>query len=265
MKVLIAHVGYRQYGGEDAAAESEVSLLQDRGHEVHLLNPMSSEFDSLPWPSKLGIAARPANHRHGSELAVDAIAAYAPDVVHVHNLFPLLGLGFMETFSRNGCGVLCTVHNYRMSCIAGTHVRAGKPCFRCVPGQHGPGVRLGCYRGSRLQSVVMARFATELWDCLSSGVVPQVTLPSQFMVDWYVGRGLSRRSVSLVPNYAAGAAVSEHRADRAAYVGRLSPEKGIVELIAAWPSTITRCSWRVRDLPRTPSEWRLRIGRMCAY
>src|SRR5262249_25956371 len=84
-----------------------------------------------------------------------------PDLVHLHNPYPLISPWIVRTAHRYGVPVVQTVHNYRHVCAAATFFRDGHPCHDCqgrlVPL---PAVVHSCYRGSRAQSVVMATTLT---------------------------------------------------------------------------------------------------------
>jgi len=53
-----------------------------------------------------------------------------------------------------GVPVVQTLHNYRLLCANGLFLREGAPCEACVARGPFHAVRHGCYRGSRLQTLV---------------------------------------------------------------------------------------------------------------
>lgn len=236
MRILIAHVSYEHRGGEDVVVETEARLLRDAGHEVSLLVMPSLEFRALPRREQISIAVMMGDHEHGRALIRDAVEMHHPDVVHFHNLYPLLGPGAIQEAAALGCATVQTLHNYRLSCIAGTHFRDGV-CELCSPGRPGNGVVRGCYRGSRTHSLVVARGCSRQWRLLHEQGKPDVALClTRFMRERLVDVGVPAERVLLKPN-----SVDDGQqppwGDRsgAVFVGRLSPEKGALQLVRAWP------------------------------
>lgn len=238
MKILIAHVRYRLRGGEDVVVDSEAALLREAGHEVALVDPSSIAFDSLPLGTRLEVGLRAGDHRYGRVLISRAILAHCPDVVHFHNLYPLLGPGAIAEAARLGCATVQTLHNYRLSCVAGTHYRDGAVCEECSPGRHVRGVRYGCYRQSRVETWWMARALDAQFAGLVARKFPHVVVClTEFMRDRLLSLGVPRESLIVKPNSVPPSTrrVPFERRNGAVYVGRLSREKGVRELVCAWP------------------------------
>jgi len=241
VKVLVAHTRYRQRGGEDAVADHEVDLLRGEGCSVDTLLPKSVEFDTLPLLVRLGAGLNAGDHRYGRALIRMAFEKSGiPDVVHFHNLFPMLGFGAVKEAGRCGCATVVTLHNYRLSCLAGSHLWAGAPCERCSPGHYGPGVARACYRGSRLQSAALSRGLARYWEGLRSPRSRTVVLClTEFMRERLVSRGLPTEAVVVKPNsvsdFGCNPDVSAHNG--ALFIGRLTPEKGALDLVRHWPAS----------------------------
>lgn len=238
MRILIAHVQYRYRGGEDAVVETEARLLRAAGHDVRTLNPLSSEFDHLALGIRLNIALNAGDHAYGRDLIRRAIEDWHPEVVHFHNLYPLLGVGAIAEAACMGCATVQTLHNYRLSCVAGTHFRNGAVCEECRPGKRAAGVRHGCYRGSRLQSFAMTRAAETNWRLLErKGLPHRLLCLTPFMYERLTQSGVPKRVLQIKPNSVddSQSAPGWSQREGAVFVGRLSAEKGVLELIDSWP------------------------------
>ncbi|MEY4601586.1 MAG: hypothetical protein RLZZ201_1277, partial [Actinomycetota bacterium] len=80
-----------------------------------------------------------------------------PDVVHLHNPYPLVSPTVIDDARERGVAVVATIHNFRLECMSGMLFRDGAICTACEAHRFPwPGVRHGCYRDSYAQSTVMA-------------------------------------------------------------------------------------------------------------
>ncbi len=88
MRILQVHNFYQQAGGEDMVVSNEQALLNDRGHETRLFSVSNDDIVGL-LPKLVAAWQTPYSHSAKTRLARE-IASFAPDIVHVHNFFPLL-------------------------------------------------------------------------------------------------------------------------------------------------------------------------------
>lgn len=236
MRVLVAHVAYRHQGGEDVVVDSEVRLLKEAGHHVAALVVPSDRFQSLPIVDRVSIVGRMGDHAVGHQLIREAIDEHRPDIVHFHNLYPLFGPGAMLEAARAGCATVQTFHNYRMSCVAGTHYWDGEVCEKCRPRSHTAGVIRGCYRQSRLQSAAMSRGVSAQWEALVELGLPHVGLClTDFMRERLSQYGARPETLLVKPNSVdSGQPLPWNERRGACFVGRLSSEKGAAELLSHW-------------------------------
>lgn len=241
VRLLLLHVDYRHPGGEEAVVETEGELLSAQSNlDVTTVRLASTGFDDLSYVERVAIAAEYPIHSHGRLLVRKLVEEYEPDVVHFHNLHPLLGVGAVMMARELGCGVVRTLHNYRLWCIAGTHLRRGAVCEDCVGRRGAWGVLHKCYRGSYLQSIVMSRGAAEdIRQTVSEGAVDVFVCVNDLQATRLLETGFPAERVIVKPN-TVGMATCASAAPRegACFIGRLSPEKGIVSLAEAWTSSI---------------------------
>lgn len=235
MKVLVLHNRYQLAGGEDAVVRAEVALLSGRGHAVRLLEVSN---DGIAGPASRLRAAGRAVWSFASEREVArALADDPPDVAHVHNFFPLLSPSVYRACRRAGVAVVQTLHNYRLLCPGALLFRDGAPCQDClgraVPW---PAVLHGCYRGSRPATAPVAAMlgihrALRTW----SERVDVFVAPSRFVRDRFVEAGFPADRIEVKPHFVGGDPVAgDGRGGYALAVGRISEEKGLRTLLAAW-------------------------------
>lgn len=240
MKLLLAHnfYGSRVPSGENVVFQLESELLAKRGHDVRTVVRRSDRLLRLGVLGKIaGAVATPWNPIAARAVQRE-VKAFRPDVVHVHNTFPLLSPAIFPAVGTLAACVL-TLHNYRLFCPAGILLRSGGTCTDCLERRSIlPALRHGCYRGSRLAtlplalSVAISR-AARLWQ---QHVDAFVAL-TEFQRDLMVHAGLPEERVFVKPNFYPGAptvAAWSERRPCAVFVGRLSEEKGVAHLIDAW-------------------------------
>src|SRR6266516_3011056 len=87
LRILFAHNAYLQRGGEESVVEAEIEMLRRYGHEVELYQRDNREIEQLGSARVLRDTVW--SRRSASELA-DLARRFKPDVVHAHNIFPLI-------------------------------------------------------------------------------------------------------------------------------------------------------------------------------
>ncbi len=154
MKILLIHCHYRLPGGEDAVFAAERALLERRGHTV--LTYVCSNEDALHGAGKLLLPLRAVWNRRAAREVAALIRQEGVDAVHIHNT--LLALSPAVVRAAKGCGVpvVQTLHNFRLFCPNGVLLRAGAVCEDCPARGLQCAVRHRCYRGSLLQTAVVA-------------------------------------------------------------------------------------------------------------
>lgn len=159
MHVLVVHNRYSsaQPSGENRVVDEELALLRAAGHRAELFERRSDDIAARSLPGKVAVPLLvPWNPAVRTELAA-RLRADRPDVVHVHNVFPLLSPAVLAACADAGVPVVATLHNYTQVCPPGTLHRDGGPCSACVGKKVPlPAVRHGCYRDSRLATVPLA-------------------------------------------------------------------------------------------------------------
>ncbi len=238
--ILKLHNRYRQTGGEEAVVAAEYALLASAGHDASLREMDNADIAGLSG-SMASFAAASGSEKSGAwlERLLDETGA---GIVHVHNFFPLLSPTIHLTAARRGVAVVQTLHNYRLLCAAATFLRDGEVCEKCVSGGRKWALIHRCYRGSlagSLASIRMQRatIGSRQW---LNGVHRFIAL-SEFARQKMIAGGLPAERVVVKGNFLESAPVPpetpmEKGNGRTGviYVGRLSAEKGVRELIEAW-------------------------------
>ena len=198
--VLILHNHYQQAGGEDAVAAGERALLREHGHEVHLHSVSNDAIQGL-WV-KTVTAWRTPYSQWGRRETTRIINETAPDIVHVHNFFPLLSPSVYDACLDAGVPVVQTLHNYRTICPGSLLMRDGKLCEDCIQGTPYQGALHGCYRDSRLGSLAVARMVDThrrrgTWE----NKVDRFIALTEFARGKFVQAGFPAQKIVVKPNF----------------------------------------------------------------
>jgi glycosyltransferase involved in cell wall biosynthesis len=235
MRVLMLHNHYQQPGGEDECFTAEAALLEAHGHRV---DRFVLHNDSI---GGLGLAATAAKTVWNAEVYRELrrrIRQDRPDIVHAHNLFPLISPAAFHAAKAEGVAVVQSVHNFRLFCVNANFLRDGSICETClgraVPW---PGVLHGCYRGSRALSAGVAAMTVthRLLGTWRRRVDLFIAL-SGFVRSKLIAGGIPEAQIAVKPNFLLDdpGPGPQARGDYAVFAGRLSPEKGVGTLVAAW-------------------------------
>lgn len=237
MRVLVVHNRYSSAvpSGENAVVDSEVRWLREASVEVDRFEVNNDDVLAASRPARLTAGLEAVWNRRRASALTEQIDRVGPDVVHLHNVFPLLSPSVLSVALRT-TSVVWTVHNYRIACIAGTFNRDGSPCTACLPTRRLAGIRYGCFAGSAAASAAVTVATSTFSRIARSGVVAAPV--SAHVGRWLIGRGFDPARVMIkhngVDDPGVTGNVSPGSSKRLLFVGRLAPEKGIRELLAAW-------------------------------
>ncbi|MBE9034022.1 glycosyltransferase family 4 protein [aff. Roholtiella sp. LEGE 12411] len=234
MKVLLLHNRYQFAGGEDGVVKAEKLLLEANEHHVSLLEVSNQDITNA-W-DKVATAVSAIYSYSAKEQVSREIIHFRPDIVHVHNFFPLLSPSIYDACHKHGVPVVQTLHNYRLACPKAMPFRNGKVCEDCI-GEliPWPSIVYGCYRNSRVQSSVVTAMIT--WHRLRNTWQERVDayiVFTEFQKEKMVQAGLPREKIYVKPNFifSPDATAKVYQRDQyLLFVGRLSEEKGISILI----------------------------------
>lgn len=251
MRVLEVHRCFYPKGGAEKVFFDTAALLRAHGHEVAFFSmegPMNqpSEFSKyfvsavdynrkglLNIPRSMGRLLYSWEARRRMD---QLIAAWRPDVAHLHNIYHQISPSILHSLKKAGLPIVMTLHDLKMVCANYYMLDNGKICHACRRGSYYHCLVKGCVKGSRLKSLpntiemYLHHKLLNIYD-----LVDVFIAPSQFLKDKIVEMGFKGRievlsnfvdETKIVPSYDA-------RERSIVYVGRLSYEKGIATLVEA--------------------------------
>lgn len=237
MHVLVVHNRYSsaQPSGENRVVDEEVGLLRAAGHRVDVFERRSDDIAARSLLGKVAVPLLvPWNPAVRTELAA-RLRAERPDVVHVHNVFPLLSPAVLAACADAGVPVVATLHNYTQVCPPGTLHRDGRQCTECVGSATSlPAVRHGCYRDSRLATVPLAVSLAVNRRRWWSGVERFFCI-SGAQRDILVRSGMPAERLAVKHNFVPDPGTRRTGpGEHVLFLGRLAEAKGVRLLMAAW-------------------------------
>jgi glycosyltransferase involved in cell wall biosynthesis len=266
MKILIIHNHYSKFSGEEAVVEGQIKLLEESGHQVITYFRKSSEIVSMPLGKLRSFFTALYNPRSKREIK-KLIAAEQPDLVHIHNLFPLIAPAILPVIKKADIPIVMTVHNYRLICPNGLFFSQGNICEACAgKGKEWHCITKNC-EASYFKSI---GYALRNWWARKQEYylkhVDAFACLTEFQKNKLASNGFSSEKLFVIPNMYSGKlnvhnSVSLNKAEKyIAFAGRISPEKGINLLYEAarlLPDVPFKLAGGVRDdyqLPEKPAN-----------
>lgn len=269
MKVLIVSNLYppRAVGGAELVAHRQALALEGRGHKVAVFagrppksNQIGGELgfetiDGIPVYSLSLRSLEPDRSFHwdaaGRRFRA-VLNAFAPDVVHFHNLAGL-GVNLILEAKRYGVATVCTVHDHWGFCAKNTLYRDNgyvcqdfEECHFCVANVVDDNQRT---LPTRLRRDYVMK-------CLSE--VDRLVFPSKYLANAYAQAGFEMRNAQVQSNgvqverFAPPSRAFPRGSLRFVFVGYLGAHKGLNLLLSAIE--------RLGDDPRLDGRWSLTIA-----
>lgn len=244
MKILAIHNFHRKgsASGDDQVYKSETALLEQHGNTVVRYTVSNDEFDSVGIIGKVkstfGMMWSFKNYNAVQEL----IKKEKPDIVHIHTFFPLLSPSILYAAKRCGVPVVATLHDTRFVCPCSTSLRGTQLCNGCGDGHYLRMCKYGCFKNSRLQSLIVAcifkyhrirkSFYKQIdkYICLNENQIKLLT-------DIGFNKKKITKKYNFVPDAEANLKAVKVKGlpDRyAVFYGRIGEEKGIRVLMKVW-------------------------------
>lgn len=266
MRILIIHNFYSQYGGEDAVVNDQIKLLERNGHIVLKYFRYSSEISDLFLGKFRSLISALYNPKSVNDIK-KLISTQKPDLVLIHNLYPLISPSILPFIKREKIPIVMIVHNYRLICPNGLFFTNNKTCESCTDrGKEFNCIKYNC-EDSYLKSI---GYALRNWWARKKKYyminVDAFVCLTNFQKNKLVANGFPSNNIYVLPNMFQGDIPNHPIITKTdfnsyvAFVGRISPEKGIDLIFKAakmLPSIRFKLAGRIKEgfiLPEIPEN-----------
>jgi glycosyltransferase involved in cell wall biosynthesis len=276
MRVLLVNKFYYPRGGDCIVVLNTEALLRANGVDTQVFAMQYP--DNLPahyqdqfasevtfgggMGNRLAAVKRTMGMGDVRERFEAVLDDFKPDVVHLHNIHSYLSPVVGELAHRRGIRVVWTLHDYKLLCPRYDCLLDGKPCEQCFGGAKRNVLSHRCMKGSLAASGVAWLEALK-WNRSKLERNTDVFLcPSQFMADKMKQGGFDPKKIAVLNNFLDPVKLQQYqesdsaqpRQDYYCYVGRLSQEKGVADLLEA----ASRLPYRLKVAGSGPLETALR-------
>jgi glycosyltransferase involved in cell wall biosynthesis len=273
MRVLLVNAFHYLKGGVERTYLDESRWLAAAGHEVahlairdprNLPSPTAEHFapavdfgEGAPLGRQLAALPRAMWSAPAEAAARAVIAAFRPEIAHVHAPSRYLTPSVLHALGRAGVPTVMTLHDFKPWCTNRILFARGAACERCRGGRHWNALLTGCVQGSRAKSAI-GTVEAYLHDLRAAYRPVRLWIaPSRFVVDKAREFGVAADRLRLLPHGVeteAAPAASALAPDEpfVFFAGRHSEEKGVRQLPALARRIAPRPLLALGEGPLTP-------------
>ena len=253
MRILYCNKYDYPFSGTESYLFDLIHRLDERGYETALFSmdhgsPSAFTGRSYRVPNvnfkdpragflkKVRLAAHALYSPSARRAMRDCITDFAPDLAHVRGIYHHLSPSILWELKSRGVPVLYHLNDFKILCPTYNMVADGKSCDACRGGAFYHVVTKGCYAGSRASAGVLAAEGyLHKWLDTYQKCVDLFLAPSEFVRSELIDHGLPAERIAVLPHFQDLPAENQLSNDEGylLYFGRLSPEKGVDDLLHA--------------------------------
>ena len=245
MKILLVNKFHYLRGGSEKYYFELAKLLKEHGHTVAYFS-MKNENNITTGDKEYFVDEIDMNtgskfealnviySKKNKALMTMALEDFQPDIVHINNFQRQLSASIIDAVKEKNIPLIMTAHDLNPVCPSSIMLYNGEVCEDCITKGYAQCIKKKCIKNSTLKSLlgyIEKRYYDshkifEKIDCIIS--------PSAFNKSELLKGGLKCNKIQVIHNF-----VNETEkkdcpiGDYAFYFGRLSREKGILNLIEA--------------------------------
>jgi glycosyltransferase involved in cell wall biosynthesis len=249
MRILYCNKYNYRFSGTEQYLFDLMDGVRERGHSVALFSSADLEGPSAnvkpfftPAKESLGLysQARRAGRAIYSWRARTAlrrvIAQFRPQVAHVRNIYHHLSPSIFWELKAHRIPVIYHLNDFKLLCPNYNFVSHGNICERCRGGGFWNVLAQGCYHGGRAAATVLSAEAyLHRWLGTHRRCIDLFLAPSEFVKSKLQEYGWGAHRIETLPHFQRmpDSVRPPSMGEGVLYFGRLSPEKGLHDLVSA--------------------------------
>jgi glycosyltransferase involved in cell wall biosynthesis len=253
MRILYCNKYDFRFSGTESYLFELIEQMDRRGHETALFTMAHGSLSSftgrayrIPYinfkdpkagfTKKVRMAAHALYSRSARRSVRKCIADFSPDLAHIRGIYHHLSPSILWELKGRHIPVLYHLNDFKIVCPSYNLVAHGKACNACQRGEFYHVITEGCYSGGCSRALVLAAEAyLHKWLQTYNRCIDLFLAPSEFVRSQLIASGLPADRIDVLPHFQTLPVASQLTNDEAyvLYFGRLSPEKGVDELLHA--------------------------------
>ena len=249
MKVLLVNKFHWLKGGSEKYYFELAELLKEHGHEVAFFSMFddkniktnSKEFFVNKIDLNTGNKLKALDviySKDNYKKMIEAIDDFKPDIIHLNNFQRQLSASIIKACNDKKVPIVFTAHDVQAICPAITMLDNQKNiCEKCMKGKYINCIKKKCNKGSTLKSIIGALEGKYYRNTkIYSKKIDYIVTPSEFYRKKFIEDGIPENKIKAIHNFIKLEDYNIKTQDDgyALYFGRLSEEKGVLNLIKAF-------------------------------
>jgi glycosyltransferase involved in cell wall biosynthesis len=253
MRILYCNKYNYPFSGTEAYLFDLIEQMDKRGHETALFSMDHGRAPAFAGRSyliphvdfkdpnagllkKVKMAAHTLYSPSARRAMRKCLADFSPDLAHIRGIYHHLSPSILWELKQQRIPVLYHMNDFKILCPTYNFVADGRPCELCSQGAFRHAATKGCYAGPRSSAVVLAAEAyLHKWLRTYERCVDIFLAPSEFVRDKLIASGFPAQRIEVLPHFQTLPGDEQLATDEGylLYFGRLSPEKGVYDLLRA--------------------------------
>jgi glycosyltransferase involved in cell wall biosynthesis len=223
MKILQIHNKYVFKGGEDSVVEEEAKLLRKNGNSVFQLFKNNKDISSIK--DKLLTLYNLSYSKYSIEyLKEELLKIEKPDIVHVHNTYPLWTYSIFEFLNEQKIPVVMTLHNYRL-------------VWDSLSFFDNDYMNYDSFNNSKIQTFFISKIINKNKKNILFKNIDKFIALTEFTKKKFIDAKVPIDKLLIKPNFLSNKEInfqSITNKQNAIFASRVSKEKGILTLLKSW-------------------------------
>lgn len=245
MRILLVNKFHYLRGGSEKYYFELAKLLKNHGHTVaffSMKNENNIKTDDREYfvdeiDMNTGSKFEALNviySKKNKALMEKALEEFKPDIVHINNFQRQLSASIIDAVKEKNIPLIMTAHDLNPICPASIMLYNGEVCEDCITKGYTSCIKKKCIKNSMLKSV-LGYIEKKYYDLHKMFCkVDCIISPSEFNKNQLLKGKLKCNDITVIHNFVNETKKTDYTlGDCAFYFGRLSREKGILNLVEA--------------------------------